>query len=104
MVKLTGCWPVNLYVPEKPLAKLAKCPLCNAADVIVSHAWLCPAVALGCDEFNPAWTLSLFEKTGTGQAVAARVTFVGVFVHAILSRAYWGSAVEPLEDDDRIEE
>ena len=62
----------------------------------------CPLV--GCDEFNPAWTLSLFEKTGTGQAVAARVTFVGVFVHAILSRAYWGSAVELLEDDDRIEQ
>ena len=104
MVRLTGCWPVNLYVPEKPLAKLAACPLCNAADVIVSHAWLCPAVPPGCDEFDPAWTLSLFEKTGTGQAVAARITFVGVFVHAILSRAYWGSAVEPLEDDDRIEQ
>ena len=91
LVRVTGCWPCNLFVPESPSSTLAVCPHCRAVDIVVSHAWFCPKLPVqqgpSSTSASPRWTATLFEKGGSSQDVASKVTFVGACVHDILASA-----------------
>ena len=89
--------------PGKPFCTFAFCPHCRAVDIVVSHAWLCPKRSVqvpNSTRVSPRRTATLFDKGGSSQDVASKVTFVEACVHDILVRVHWHRPLDAADDEE----
>jgi hypothetical protein len=102
LVRLTGQWPVSMYVPGPLLNELPMCRACGQEHILVSHV-LGSCAALPSAPRTAAATLELFSHSCEAEALQSHILFVGLRVHEALAATFWEETNGLQDVDGRVE-
>ena len=102
LVRLSGKWPVSLYVPEKFSAAIPFCPHCREANIDVGHVLgRCRSGSQLPATVNEPQ--ELFNQNWAGGNMQSHMLFVAQNVHQALAANFWAHGPTLDDNHDRIE-